>query len=416
MEKYIIRGGRRLEGSVQIGGAKNAVLPLMAAALMAPGTSVIHRVPRIMDVETMVQVLAALGAEVAWAGPDALEIFPGLNLGWEAPDALIREMRASIQVLGPLLARLGRVKVFQPGGCAIGPRPIDFHIRGMEALGARQIGEGGCILMEAGKLHGAEIMLDFPSVGATENIMCAAALAEGATVIRNAAREPELVELQTFLNQMGARVRGAGTDVIRIEGVDELHGAEHTLIPDRIEAGTFMVAAAATGGEVLVEDLIVDHQEAVIAKLLQAGIEVTRHGEAIRVAGRRPWQAFALRSQPYPGFPTDMQPQMMALAALAQGVSIITETVYASRFKLADELARMGAQIRVEGRCAMVTGVESLHGTVVNATDLRAGAGLVLAGLAAEGTTWIEGVQHIERGYEDLVGKLAGLGADISRA
>ncbi|MCL4514336.1 MAG: UDP-N-acetylglucosamine 1-carboxyvinyltransferase, partial [Firmicutes bacterium] len=256
----------------------------------------------------------------------------------------------------------------------------------------------------------------FPSVGATENIMCAAALAEGATVIRNAAREPELVELQTFLNQMGARVRGAGTDVIRIEGVDELHGAEHTLIPDRIEAGTFMVAAAATGGEVLVEDLIVDHQEAVIAKLLQAGIEVTRHGEAIRVAGRRPWQAFALRSQPYPGFPTDMQPQMMALAALAQGVSIITETVYASRFKLADELARMGAQIRVEGRCAMVTGVESLHGTVVNATDLRAGAGLVLAGLAAEGTTWIEGVQHIERGYEDLVGKLAGLGADISRA
>ncbi len=416
MEKYIIRGGRRLEGSVQIGGAKNAVLPLMAAALMAPGTSVIHRVPRIMDVETMVQVLAAMGAKGAWAGPDTLEISPGLNLGWEAPDALIREMRASIQVLGPLLARLGRVKVFQPGGCAIGPRPIDFHIRGMEALGARQIGEGGCILMEAGKLHGAEIMLDFPSVGATENIMCAAALAEGTTVIRNAAREPELVELQTFLNQMGARVRGAGTDVIRIEGVDELHGAEHTLIPDRIEAGTFMVAAAATGGGILVEDLIVEHQEAVIAKLLQAGIEVTRHGKAIRVAGRRPWQAFALRSQPYPGFPTDMQPQMMALAALAQGVSIITETVYASRFKLADELVRMGAQIRVEGRCAIVTGVESLHGTVVNATDLRAGAGLVLAGLAAEGTTWIEGVKHIERGYEDLVGKLAGLGADISRA
>ncbi|MGE5576389.1 MAG: UDP-N-acetylglucosamine 1-carboxyvinyltransferase [Syntrophothermus sp.] len=415
MEKYIIRGGRRLEGSVRVSGAKNAVLPVMAAALMAPGVSVLHRVPRIIDVETMMQLLSALGAKVSWAGPDTLEITPGCDLGWEAPDALIREMRASIQVLGPLLARLGRVKVFQPGGCAIGPRPIDFHIRGMEALGARQVGEGGCIVMEADRLRGAEIMLDLPSVGATENIMCAATLAQGTTVIRNAAREPEIVELQTFLNQMGAQVRGAGTDVIRVHGVNELHGAEYTVIPDRIEAGTFMVAAAITGGEVLVDDLIVDHQEAVIAKLLEAGIEVQRYEKAIRVAGRRPWRAFALRSQPYPGFPTDMQPQMMALAALAQGVSIITETVYSNRFKHADELMRMGAQIRLEGRCAIVTGVKALHGAVVNATDLRAGAGMVLAGLAAEGITRIEEIQRIERGYEDLAGKLAGLGAEISR-
>lgn len=416
MEQIRIQGGIPLRGKVPVSGAKNAALKLMAAALMAPGRSIIRNVPAIKDVYVMMGVLQGVGARVRWLGANVLEVDAREPLHPYPPDALVREMRASIQVMGPLLARTGKVKVSLPGGCAIGSRPVDLHLQGLRRLGAEIEESHGYIWAQARELRGADIYLDFPSVGATENLMMAAALARGVTVLRNVAREPEIVEVQRFLNAMGARVSGAGTDTIRVEGVTELKACCHTVIPDRIEAGTFMVAAALTGGDVLVEPVIPEHLEAVMAKLEEAGAECLRVGpHAVRVRRSGRLRPFVVRTQSYPGFPTDMQAQFTALATLADGVSVVTERIYSSRFKHVDELRRMGADILVDGQTAVIRGVPALTGTLVEASDLRAGAALVLAALAAQGTSWIEGIHHIDRGYERFCEKLRALGADIAR-
>ena len=410
----LIRGGKRLSGEIVISGAKNAVLKLMAAALLTKEPCVIRNVPVIGDVFNMIEVLEGLGARCALDGDvlavEAKELIP------VAPEGPVREMRASVQVMGPLLARLGEVRIAQPGGCAIGDRPVDLHLAGLTAMGAEIEERHGFIHAKAGRLRGAEIHFDIPSVGATENIMMAAALAEGETVIRNAAREPEIIEVQNFINCLGGRVRGAGTDTIRITGVGgPLKGADYTVIPDRIEAGTMMVAVAAAGGDVVLRNVIVEHNELLVAKLAEAGVLTYVDGEDVRVVSAagslKPLQ---IRTQPYPGYPTDMQPQIMALLTQADGTSIVTETVYSSRFKHVDELRRMGADITVEGRVAVVRGPRALTGARVEASDLRAGAALVIAALAAEGDTVIEGVRHIDRGYENLAGKLRGVDADVS--
>jgi UDP-N-acetylglucosamine 1-carboxyvinyltransferase len=399
-------------------GAKNAVLPMLAATVLTNHTCLIHDAPDLRDVAVMSEILRRLGATVRWLSNGdrhVLEVDPsGLSVA-EVPEQLMREMRSSIFLMGPMLGRLGRVRVSHPGGCAIGPRPIDLHLRGLEALGARIEERFGYIHAEGPRLCGREVHLDFPSVGATENIMMAAVLAEGVTVIRNAAKEPEIVDLQNYLNQMGARIKGAGLDVIRIEGVEHLQGAEYAVSPDRIEAGTFMVAAAITRGRVRIENCIPEHLDAVIAKLQETGVQVHEEASALTVfADRRPL-AVDVKTLPYPGFPTDMQPQFVGLMCTASGTSVVTETIFENRFKHAEELRRMGAQIKTEGRTAVIKGVESLSGATVEATDLRNGAALVLAGLAAEGTTTVEGIAHIDRGYERLEAKLAGLGARITR-
>lgn len=394
-------------------GSKNAALPLIAAALMSGSECVLERIPRIRDVEMMLRVASSLGADVKWDNRHTVRIESTVLNNTVAPEHLVREMRASIQIAGPLLARCGRVTITTPGGCAIGPRPINFHLKGLAALGAKVTEEHGIITLEADGLQGAEILLDYPSVGATENLMCAAAVARGRTTIRNVAKEPEIVEVQTFLNAMGAHVRGAGTDVIRIDGVDELHGTRHAIIPDRIEAGTLMVAAAITKSQLELRDVIAEHVEAIIAKLQEMGVRFEKLDSAIRVDGSGPLKAAVIRSMPYPGFPTDMQPQMTALACLADGVSIIHEEVFSNRFKHVEELTRMGADIKLEGRCAIVCGVPELCGAVVRAHDLRAGAAMVLAALAAVGTSQIENAEHLARGYEDFAPKLRSIGADI---
>lgn len=416
MEQFVIRGGRRLSGKVAISGAKNAVLPMMAAAVLSPERCTLKGVPRLRDVAVMQQILERLGVQVAYHPDGTLEMWARELTTCEVRDELSRQMRSSIFLMGPLLARVGKVKVAYPGGCAIGPRPIDLHLRGLEALGARLRERHGYIYGEAVRLRGQEIHLDFPSVGATENLMMAAVLARGVTVIRNAAKEPEIVDLQNFLNAMGARITGAGTDVVRIEGVRDLGGCQHQVIPDRIEAGTMMVAAAITGGEVLIAGVIPEHLESVTAKLREAGVAISfpEPGQML-VRGPDRLMATDFKTLPYPGFPTDMQPQVMALMCLAEGTSVITETVFENRFKHADELRRMGAQIKVEGRTAVVKGVPTLFGARVEATDLRSGAALVLAGLASEGVTVVEDTSHIDRGYEHLEVKLAGLGAEIER-
>lgn len=416
MQGMWIRGGRPLRGAWRVSGAKNAALKMMAAALMATEKCVITDVPAIRDVMTMMGVMRHLGADVQLHPNGRLDIVPSSDDGWEAPEHLVRQMRASVLVMGPVLAKTGRVRISMPGGCAIGPRPIDLHLRGLRQMGADIVEERGFVEARASRLEGAEIQLDFPSVGATENLMMAAALARGTTVIRNAAREPEIIDLQTFLNSMGARVVGAGTDAIRITGVEQLGGARHTVMPDRIEAGTAMVAAAITGGDIVVQNVIPEHLEAVTAKLREAGIEVEPAGVgALRVRGGVRPKALYVRTQPHPGFPTDMQPQFMVLTAVADGSSIIKETVYTSRMKHADELRRMGADIVVDGSVAVVRGMERLTGAVVEATDLRAGAALILAGLAADGDTVVEGLEHIDRGYELIDDKLRGVGAEVRR-
>lgn len=415
--KMIITGRKKLSGKVKMSGAKNAVLKLMAAALLSNNQCLIRNVPRIRDVETMLGVLRGLGAEVDWEDETSIMIKVGQGLGHSAPDELVKEMRASVQVMGPLLTKLGRVKLFQPGGCIIGQRPIDLHLKGFQALGAEVIEEHGYVYVQAKKLKGAEIHLDFPSVGATENIMAAAILAEGTTVIRNAAKEPEIIEEQNFYNRLGARIRGAGTDTIRIEGVPKLNDRfiDYTVIPDRIEAGTFMIAAAVTGGDVLLTDVIPEHVDALASKLREIGVSVETDGENIRIQATAPLRAADVTVLPYPGFPTDLQPQITALLSVAQGTSVITENVFGSRFRYVDELIRMGATIKVESRSAIVKGVKSLSGASVYAPDLRAGAALVIAGLAAEGETSIEGLQFLDRGYVAVEEKLAGLGAEIKR-
>jgi UDP-N-acetylglucosamine 1-carboxyvinyltransferase len=417
LEQLHIVGGHRLSGKVKISGAKNAVLKLMAASLLVENECIIRNVPLIKDVLTMIEVLRGLGVEISWEDDAVLRIKPKKELYFSAPDELVREMRASVQVMGPLLTKVGKVKLFQPGGCVIGQRPIDLHLKGFQALGAEVIEEHGYVYAQAPKLKGVDIHLDFPSVGATENIMAAAILAEGTTVIKNAAKEPEIIEEQNFYNRLGARIRGAGTDTIRIEGVSSLRKTpiDYTVIPDRIEVGTYMLAAAITGGDVTLVDVIPEHVEALTAKLKEAGAQIIIEEDTIRVIARPKLSAIDVMVLPYPGFPTDIQPQMTAVMTLADGTSLVTENVFGGRFRYVDELVRMGANIRVEGRSAVVKGVNRLTGAAVIAPDLRAGAALVLSGLAAEGKTIIEGVQHINRGYEKIEEKLTELGAEIAR-
>jgi UDP-N-acetylglucosamine 1-carboxyvinyltransferase len=414
MDRLLVTGGVRLSGSVRIAGAKNSALKLMAASLLAPGRTVLSNVPRIQDCLTMGEVLQHLGASVEWG--EHLAIDPGDALSVETPYELVSRMRASILVLGPLLARFGRARVAMPGGCNIGSRKIDLHIRGLAEMGARFSSEHGFLDAEAPRgLSGAVISLDFPSVGATENVLMAAVGARGTTVIENAAREPELSDLADFLREMGGRIEGVGTPTIEIEGTAEFHPVQHTVIPDRIEAGTFAVAACATGGRILLEGARGDHMDLVLSKLAELGGDILVSDAGIAVELEGPPRAVDFVTLPYPGFPTDLQPQMMALLSVAEGTSIVTENVFESRFMFVDELNRMGADIRTEGHHAVIRSVERLSAAPVRALDIRAGAAMVIAGLAADGVTAIEDMYHVDRGYQDFDAKLAGLGAEIRR-
>ncbi|WP_374719847.1 UDP-N-acetylglucosamine 1-carboxyvinyltransferase [Parageobacillus toebii] len=416
MEKIIVRGGKRLSGTVKVEGAKNAVLPVIAATLLASnGKSIIHDVPALSDVYTISEVLRYLGADVK-IEENTITVDASQELKFEAPFEYVRKMRASVLVMGSLLARNGRARVALPGGCAIGSRPIDQHLKGFEAMGASvNVGNGFIDAEVKGRLRGAKIYLDFPSVGATENIMMAAVLAEGTTIIENCAKEPEIVDLANFLNAMGAKVRGAGTGTIRIEGVDQLTGTTHTVIPDRIEAGTFMVAAAITGGNVLVQGAVPEHLSSLIAKMEEMGVTIIEEGNGLRVIGPEKLKAVDIKTMPYPGFPTDMQSQMMALLLKAEGTSMVTETVFENRFMHVEEFRRMNADIKIEGRSVIINGPCNLQGAEVAATDLRAAAALILAGLAAEGYTRVTELRHLDRGYVRFHEKLAALGADIER-
>ena len=418
MEKLIIKGGCRLQGRVKISGAKNAVLPIIAATLLGQeALSRLEEVPSLDDVHTITEVLQSLGVHAEFdKAANALTVDSREIKSTEAPYELVRKMRASFLIMGPLLARLGHAKISLPGGCAIGTRPIDLHLKGFEALGAKiEIGHGYIEARADEGLKGARIYLDFPSVGATENILMAASMAEGQTVLENPAQEPEIVDLANFLNVMGAKVRGAGTNVIKIEGVKKLSGHNYTIIPDRIEAGTYMVAAAMTQGDVYIENAISEHLKPVIAKLKEAGVTIEEDVDGIRVTCDHRPKAVDIKTMPYPGFPTDMQAQFMALLAIAEGAGLVTETVFENRFMHVDELKRMGAAIKIDGRTSVVEGVDHLTGCQVKATDLRAGAAMVLAGLVSEGETQVGYIHHIDRGYDNLVAKLVGLGADIRR-
>ncbi len=416
MDKLIVTGKKAIHGEVTISGAKNAVLPIIVGALLAEDITVLHDVPKLSDVATIKEVLEILGAKITFENHTMTIDSRDLN-NWDAPYNYVQKMRASVLIMGPLLARLGKAKISMPGGCAIGTRPIDLHLKGLEALGADiQINHGDMnAVVPGGKLKGNRIYLDFPSVGATEHIMMAATTAEGTTVIENAAEEPEIVDLANFLNSMGANVRGAGTNVIKIEGVEKLHGTTYTIIPDRIEAGSYMIAAAITGGDLLVKNVIIDHIKPLIAKMIECGIEIIEEGSNLRVRSNGRLKAVDIKTMPYPGFPTDMQAQFMALMTVAEGTSVFTETVFENRFMHADELRRMGANIKIDGRNAIVEGVSRLTGCKVKATDLRAGAALIIAALAAEGQTEITELQYIDRGYEDLIEKFQTIGADIVR-
>jgi len=420
LEAYEVTGGAKIRGTVRISGAKNAVLPMLAATLLVDRPCEIIDAPDLRDVTVMTQILERLGAKVSIGkdqdGKRTLVVDARGLQTHEVPESLMRQMRSSIFLMGPLLGRLGKVRVSYPGGCAIGPRPIDLHLSSLCALGVAIEERGGYINARTNGLLGTEIHLDFPSVGATENTMMAAVTAKGTTIIRNAAKEPEIVDLQNFLNAVGAKIRGAGLDVIRIEGTQNLNGAKHQAIPDRIETGTFMVAACITGGEVIIENCIQEHVEAVIAKLQEVGAHIEEAGgHRIFVSGPSRIKAIDFKTLPYPGFPTDMQPQVMSLMSLAAGTSVITETIFENRFNQAEELRRMGANIKTEGRTAVIKGVNRLSGARVAASDLRSGAALVLAGLAAEGKTVVEGCHHIDRGYEELESKLNLLGATVRR-
>ncbi|WP_270331297.1 UDP-N-acetylglucosamine 1-carboxyvinyltransferase [Lapidilactobacillus dextrinicus] len=418
MEEIIINGGHRLTGSVRIDGAKNAVLPIMAAALLAgEGVNQIENVPLLADVLTMRLVLEALNVHTEFDKRDRVLMIDATGrLSEEAPFELVSKMRASIVVLGPLLARLGKAKVAMPGGCAIGSRPIDLHLKGLRQLGAKITQNNGFIEAEASKLIGAPIYLDFPSVGATENIMMAAVLAEGTTYIDNAAREPEIVDLAIFLTSMGAKITGAGTETIKIVGVSKLNGTIHPVVQDRIEAGTFMVAAAITQGNVLIKDAIAAHNRPLISKLLEMGVTIDELPEGIRVVGPEKLQPVNVKTMPYPGFPTDMQPQMTIAQLMADGTSLMNETVFENRFMHVNELRRMNAQIEIEGNTVLLHGPAELNGAPVEATDLRAAAALVLAGLVADGETRVSKLNYLDRGYYLLHQKLSQLGADIRRS
>jgi len=414
-EKLIISGGNRLQGTVKIDGAKNSALSIMAATLLTKDVCILRNVPRLTDVETMSDVIRKLGINVEWKENNSLYIDSDNFNNYEAPYELVKMMRGSILVMGPLLARLKRAKISLPGGCAIGARPVDYHLKGFEALGAQVEVEKGYIEAKVDTLKGAEIYLDFPSLGATENIMMAACLAEGLTKIENAAKDPEVVELGHFLNKMGAKVKGLGTDLIEIEGVKKLHGVDYTIIPDRIEAGTYMIAAAITGGDVLIEKVDPLLLKPLIVKLEEVGVRIELEKNLIKVTGPDRVKAVDIKTLPFPGFPTDMQPQFMALSCVAKGTSVIIETVFEKRFTHIGDLIRMGADIKVEGHSAIIKGVKKLSAAPVMASDLRGGAALVLAGLVAEGTTELSRIYHLDRGYVNLEEKLTSLGADIKR-
>jgi UDP-N-acetylglucosamine 1-carboxyvinyltransferase len=414
MDKIVIHGGNRLKGEVKVSGAKNSALPLLFATLLAPGVHRVANVPRLRDITTVEKLLTILGAAVERDG-DLFAVDASRIESVEAPYDLVRTMRASVLVLGPLLARLGHARVSLPGGCAIGARPINLHLKGLEAMGARISLDHGYVEAKAKRLHGARIYFDLPTVGGTENLMMAAALAKGKTVLENAACEPEIVELAEALNKMGAYVAGAGTDTITIEGASELSPLEHAVMPDRIEAGTFMVAAAMTRGDIRVIGGIPGHQDALLSKLREAGAEIEIEDGAIRVRGPRKITPVNISTRPFPGFPTDMQAQFMAMMTLGTGSSVITETVFENRFMHVCELQRMGADITIDGRTATVRGVKSLLGAPVMATDLRASACLVLAGLAADNTTEVSRIYHLDRGYEKIEEKFNRLGAHIER-
>ena len=414
MSSFLIRGGTQLEGEVEISGAKNAVLPVLAATVLGAGKISLTRIPSLSDVKVMRDVLINLGADVIW-DKDRMVIDTSYLDSCEIPEELMSQMRASIFLMGPLLARYGKVKIYQPGGCSIGPRPIDLHLKGLEALGAEFEQKHGILLAQANKLEGAEINLDFPSVGATENIMMAAVRAEGKTVISNAAKEPEIINLQNFLNRMGAKIRGAGTDEIKIKGVKQLQPVEYEIIPDRIEASTFLVGAAISKGEILIKDIIPEHIEAVLSKLSETGNKIRVGKDWVKVSGSDNYQGIDLKTMPYPGFPTDVQAQFMTLLCLAEGSSLIKENIFENRLRHAEELRRMGAKIKIEGNTAIVKGKDKLSGAKVEAMDLRAGAALVLAGIVAEGETVVEKIYHIDRGYENFEHKLTKLGANIIR-
>lgn len=416
MEQYIIKGGKPLAGEVCIGGAKNAALGILAAAVMADETVTIENLPDIRDINVLLQAIQEIGATVERVDRHTVKI-NGANIHSVIVDNdYIRRIRASYYMLGSLLGKYKHAQVAFPGGCNIGSRPIDQHIKGFEALGAQVQIQHGLVQAEAAKLTGSHIYLDCASVGATINIMMAACLADGQTIIENPAKEPHVVDVANFLNSMGANIKGVGTDVIRIRGVEKLHGSTYSIIPDQIEAGTFMLAAAATKGDVLVKNVIPKHLEALTAKLIEIGAEVEQFDDALRVVATRRLSHTHVKTLPYPGFPTDMQPQMTSVLAYSEGTSIVTESIFENRFKYVDELARMGASIKVEGNTAIIDGVGRMTGAIVSAPDLRAGAALVIAGLAAEGITVVEQVEYIERGYEEFERKMRELGAAMEKA
>ena len=414
MDKIVIRGGERLIGEMDVSGSKNAVLPIFAASLLAEGENLFHQVPNLMDVRTIIKVLSNLGVKVGKEEKsyrvDATDISTH-----EAPYEMVKTMRASILVLGPLVARMGKARVSLPGGCAIGARPVNLHLMGLEALGAKIEIRHGYIEAEAHGLRGASITFDIPTVTGTENLMMAAVMAKGKTTMQNAAMEPEVMELADVLTKMGAKIKGAGTSVIEIEGVRSLHAIEHTVIPDRIEAGTLMVAAGLTRGNIKLLRCPLHHMEAIVKKLRQSGMEIEPEGDGARVVGNRRIRSVDVKTLPYPGFPTDMQAQFMVLMSLAKGLSVISETIFENRFIHVSELIRMGADIRIVGNSAIIQGVENLSGAPVMGSDLRASASLVVAGVGAEGVTEVSRVYHLDRGYEGLDKKLAQLGANIKR-
>lgn len=416
MNQYVIRGGKPLQGELSISGAKNAAVAILPAAILVDGVCRIENVPQISDVNLVLTILRELGAEVRSINPNTVELNCSHIRKFFVPDYLSRRLRASYYFIGSLLSRFGRAEVSMPGGCDLGVRPIDLHIKGFQALGAEVNVQGGFVYARAKKqrLTSASIYMDQVSVGATMNVMMAAVLAEGQTVIENVAKEPHVVDLANFLNSMGADIRGAGTDVIKIRGVRRLHGGTYSIIPDQIEAGTYMAAVAAAGGSVLIKNVIPKHLDCITAKLEEMGVEIEELGDAVRVTRTGPIHRTNIKTMPYPGFPTDMQAQMSAVLCLADGTSTIDEGIWSNRFRYVDEFKRMGAHIHVSGKLAVIEGVPSLTGAPLRACDLRAGAAMVVAGLAAQGVTTIDRIYYVERGYENLVGKLRGIGADIT--
>ena len=413
MDKIIINGGEKLHGDVHISGAKNAALPILVSSLLTPGWSTLHNIPDLVDIKTIKRLLRDLGAKIEGESP--VKINTDTITNCEASYDLVKTMRASILVLGPLVARMGVARVSLPGGCAIGARPVNLHIKALQDLGAEVELKDGYVEAKASRLKGATIYFDISTVTGTENIMMAACLAEGTTLLKNAAKEPEVINLADVLNGMGAKISGAGTDIIRIDGVDQLHPVEASVIPDRIEAGTFMIAAGITGGDVRILDCEPLHLDALILKLRDAGMEITPFDGGLRATGKKKIKSIDIKTLPYPGFATDLQAQVMTLMAVASGLSVITETVFENRFMHVSELMRMGADIVVHGNSAMVKGIPKLKGAQVMATDLRASASLILAGLAAEGKTELSRVYHIDRGYEKIEKKLSAIGANITR-